>query len=128
LNQRALWNAQVRFGATNADIMAGKYEKIVLMVPDKTDYSDQHEFFFLGPGMVYHQEKEYPVIGADLRGKSAVQFLFFTWPPLEDDQIDAQRTRWSKFGYLFTDDVATPPAPLKLDSKLLESCGAVPKN
>jgi hypothetical protein len=128
LNRRALWNAQVRFGATNADILGGKYEKIVLMVPDKTDYSDKQAFFFLGPGMVYHQEKEYPVIGADLKGKSAVQFLFFMWPPLEEDQIDAQRTRWSKFGYLFTDDVETPPAPLNLDSKFLDSCGATPKN
>jgi hypothetical protein len=122
LNRRALWNAQVRFGATSADILAGKYEKIVTMVPDKADYSDEHAFLTLGPGMVYYQEREYPVIGADLKGKSAVQFLFFTWPLMETDQIDAQRTRWAKVGYLFTDDLETPPAPLKLDSKLLDGC------
>lgn len=122
LNRRALWNAQIRFGATNAEILAGKYDKIVVMVPDKADYSDENAFFSLGPGMIYYQEREYPAIGVDLKGKSAVQVLFFTWPLMEKDLIDTQRSRWAKFGYLFTDDLVTPPASLSLDSGLLGGC------
>ena len=65
---------------------------------------------------------EYPVNGVDLKGKSAVQFLFFTWPLMEVDQIDAQRARWAKVGYLYTDDTETRPTPLKIDPKLVNGC------
>lgn len=75
------------------------------------------------PGMIYSQEQEYPVVDTGLlRGKSAVQILFFTWPPLETDQIQAQQARWAKFGNLFTDDVLAPSAPLPLDRKALAEC------
>lgn len=124
LNRRALWNAQFRFGASASEILAGKYEKTVFVVPDKTDYSDMNAFLPLDPGMILNQEREYPVIGLNFKGKSAFQLLFFTWPPLETDQIDAQRSRLAQYGHLFTDDIATPPAPLMIDRGILESCPA----
>jgi hypothetical protein len=122
LNRRALWNGQLRFAATGADILAGKYEKIAVLVLDKTDYSDPSAFFLLGPDMVYHEEREYAVTGANLTGKSAVQFLFFTWPPTEKDQIDALRARGARVGNLYTDDIETPPAPIRLDPNLSGGC------
>jgi len=122
LSRHALWNAQVRFAATDADMLAGKYEKIVVFVDDKTDYTEEKAFFALGPGMFYNQEHEYPVMGANLKGKSAVQFLFFTWPLGQDNLIEGQRTRWSKVGYLFTNPIETPPATLKLDPQFLNGC------
>ena len=123
LNRRALWNAQLRFGASDADILAGKYEKTVIVAPDKVDYSDVRAFLPFDPGMVYSEEQEYPVADTGLlKGKSAVQILFFTWPPLETDQIQAQQARWAKFGNLFTDDVLAPSAPMQLDRKALAEC------
>lgn len=122
LNRRVLWNAQIRFGASDADLLAGKYEKIVVFIPDKSDYSDEKAFFLLDPGMVYSEDRDYAAIGTNLRGKSATQFLFFAWPPFEEDQIEAQRTRWAKAGYLYTDDIVTPPVRLKLDSEIVNGC------
>jgi hypothetical protein len=122
LNRRALWNAQIRFGASDADILAGKYEKMVVFIPDKGDYADEKAFFLLAPGMVYSEDREYAALGTDLKGKSAVQFLFFSWPPTDEDQIEAQRTRWAKAGYLYTDDIVTSPVSLKLDPELVNGC------
>jgi hypothetical protein len=122
LSRHALWTAQVRFAATDADMLAGTYEKIVVFVDDKVDYTDEKAYFALGPGMVFQQEQEYPILGANLKGKSAVQFLFFTWPLGQDKLIDGQRDRWAKVGYLFTNAVETPPTALKLDAQLSSAC------
>jgi hypothetical protein len=124
LHPRWDWNAQIRFAATEKDMLADKYEKILNFVPDKIDYSDEKAFLQLGPGMTRDMEMEYPTANVDLKGKSAVQFLFLAWPPMEKDQADEQRTHWAKIGDLYTEDIETPPAPLKLDPALVAGCPA----
>jgi hypothetical protein len=119
-----LQNSQARFAATEAEIVAGKYEKLVFFTPVKADFSADESFMMLAPGMTYTQEREYPVPGLDLKGKTAVQFLYFTWPLTEEKQADAQRKRWAQSGFLFTEQIVSQPAALNVDPKLLASCSA----
>jgi hypothetical protein len=119
-----LQNSQARFAATEGDILAGKYEKLVFFTPVKVDFSADDSFMMLAPGMSYKQEREYPILDLDLKGKTAVQFLFFTWPLTEEKQADAQRKRWAQSGFLFTVPIASQPAVLSIDPKLLAGCSA----
>ena len=122
LSRRALWNAQLRFGASDTDLRSGKYEKIVVIAPEKTDYSDAGAFLSLSPGMAYREEREYPIAGVGLAGKSAVQLVFFTWPPQDVSQANDQRARWAKTGTLFTETVESSQVPLRLDATSLGGC------
>ncbi len=117
-----LQNSQARFAATEGDVLAGKYEKLVFFTPAKVDFSADDSFMMLAPGMSYTQEREYPILDLDLQGKTAVQFLFFTWPLTEEKQADAQRKRWAQSGVLFTEPIASQPAPVSIDPKLLADC------
>jgi len=117
-----LRNSQARFGGSTAEIVAGKYEKLVFATLEKVDLSNNESYMMLAPGMLYSHEQEYPMLGIDLKGKAAVQFLFFTWPLGQEGQTDAQRARWESTGYLFTDSVVADPSPLKIDRDLLMNC------
>ena len=119
-----LQNSQARFAATEADLLAGKYEKLVFYTPLKVDFSADDSFMMFAPGMSYTQEREYPILDLDLKGKTAVQFLFFTWPLTEEKHADAQRQRWAQSGFLFTEPIASQPAVLSIDPKLLAGCSA----
>jgi hypothetical protein len=46
----------------------------------------------LSPGMGNSREQEYPILGLDLKGKAAVQFLFFTGP-------SARNGKWMHNGH-----------------------------
>jgi len=117
-----LQNAQARFGATEGEILAGKYEKLLFFTSVKVDFSAVDSFMVLAPGMLYTQEREYPILGLDLKGKAVVQFLFFTWPLAEEKQEDVQRKRWAQSGFLFTESIASQPAAVSIDPKLLADC------
>lgn len=119
-----LLNSQVRFAPTEKDLLTDKYEKLAFFTPVEPDFSKEDTYIALSPGMVYKQEREYPILGLDLKGKGAVQFLFFTWPVGKENEVDAQRARWAPAGSLYSDTVATAPISLKLDPKLLEGCKA----
>ena len=123
LYRNALQEAQARFAATPADILAGKYEKLAFIPGAIIDLSDEHLFMALGPGMFYSEEQEYPIIGLDLKGKAAVQFVFFTWPPTQDNE-DTQRARWADVGFLYTGTISSDPIPIAVDPQLLQSCPA----
>lgn len=118
-----LQNSAARFAATKADIYAGKFEPLVFFAVEQIDFASGNSFIVLGPGMSYQQEREYPIHGLDLRGKGAVQFLLFTWPPGHEKETDTQRARWSDRGMLYTGRVPAEPVELVVDPKLLESCG-----
>jgi hypothetical protein len=119
-----LLNSQARFAATEDDIVAGKYEKLVFFTPVKVDFSTEDSFMMLAPGMLYTQEREYPILGLDLKGKAAMQFLFFTWPLTDENQVDAQRKRWAQSGFLFAEPIASQPTAISIDPKLLAGCSA----
>ncbi len=119
-----LQNAQARFAVTEGEILAGKYEKLAFFTPVKADFSAVDSFLVLAPGMSYTQEREYPILGLDLKGKAVVRFLFFTWPLAEEKQEDVQRKRWAQSGFLFTESIASQPATLGIDPKLLAGCFA----
>jgi hypothetical protein len=121
LHQDALRDAQGRFGTSAANIEAGKYEKAVFLAGVQSDFS-KNPFMRFGPGMVLQQTREYPVIGVNLKDKTSFQFLFFTWPAIDTDQADSQRSRLASAGTLFTDPVQTDPAPLSIDPALLKTC------
>ncbi len=123
LYKNSLQQAQARFAATTADILAGKYEKIAFIPGVLVDLSDEHLFMALSPGMAYKEEREYPIIGLDLKGKAAVQFVFFTWPATQSDE-ETQRARWAKAGSLYTGTIIADPIPIAVDPKLLQSCPA----
>ena len=78
----------------------------------------------LEPGMVHKEEREYPILGMNLKGKDYVQFMFFTWPLGEENQVDTFRVRLAGQGLLFSDTVTAAPAMMKVDTNLLKSCGA----
>jgi hypothetical protein len=117
-----LRNSQARFGATETEIRSGKYEKLAFASFDKVDLSIDDSYIALSPGMVYSHEQEYPMLGIDLKGKAAVQFLFFTWPLGEEKQIEPQRSRLEGAGYLYADTVLASPVALTIDPELLEDC------
>lgn len=122
LYKDAFQNSQARFAATGEDIEAGKYEKLAFFTYVRPDYSAKDAFFMLGPSMSHSLEREYPILGLDLKGKGAVQFVFFTWPLAEEKEIDSQRARWRDAGVLYTDAVVTAPVPMNVDPNLLKSC------
>lgn len=119
-----LQNSQARFAATEVDMLAGKYEKLAFFTAVKADFSADDSFMMLAPGMLYRQEREYPILDLDLKDKGVVQFLFFTWPLTEEKQEDAQRKRWAQSGFLFTEPIASQPALVSIDRKLLAGCSA----
>lgn len=121
LLKNAFVNSQARFAASEADILAGKYEKLGFVTDIKNDFSDS-AFMALGPGMLYSHEQEYPIPNLDLRSKAIIQFVYFTWALMPEKDADTQRARLAQSGYLYTDAIATEPAPLKIDSALLQSC------
>ncbi len=123
LSKNALLNLQARFATNEADLLADKYEKLVFFTPNQDKLEDENSYLMLGPGMTYDAEREFPIMGLDLEGKKAVQFLFFTWPLGAKDQIEVQRKRWVDAGILFADDVFTLPFAISVDPALLENCG-----
>jgi len=122
LYKEPLLNSQARFGATEADVQAGKFEKVAFFTPKKPDFADRDSFFVLSPGRSYSEDHEYPILDLDLRGKGAIQFLFFTWPLGSEKEAEPQRVRWHDAGYLYTDSIATIPMRLEIDPKLLQNC------
>jgi hypothetical protein len=120
-----LRNSQARFGASAEKILSGKYEKLAFFTSDKVDLSKNESFIELTPGMVYSHEQEYPMLGIDLKGKGAVQFLFFTWPLGQEKEVDTQRSRLQSTGHLYSDTIAAAPIPLKIDLELLGNCPPV---
>ena len=124
LYKEPLRNSQARFGASAADILSEKYEKLAFFSPEKVDLSADDTFMGLSPGMMYRRDAEYPMLGIDMHGKSAVQLLFFTWPLGEEREVDAQRSRWMKTGDLYADTIAADPVLLNIDPELLKSCPA----
>jgi hypothetical protein len=123
LYSNPLQNSGARFAATKADILAGKFESLLFFAMENIDLTPDSSFMALGPGMTYEREQEYPIKGLDLKGKAAVQFLFFTWPLGHEKETDTQRARWAKLGTLYTEKVASEPAELVIDPKVLKSCG-----
>jgi len=117
-----LRNSQARFGATEAEVLSGKFEKLAFFSPEKVDFSDKNSFMMLSPGMGYSRVQEYPILGLDLKSSAAAQFLFFTWPLGEEREVDIQRSRWESTGYLYADTIAAIPTPIKVDPKLLKDC------
>jgi hypothetical protein len=122
LYREPLRNSQARFGATEAAILADKYEKRVFLTSEKVDLANNESFIMLSPGMAYSHEQEYPILGLDPKGKAAVQFLFFTWPLGQKSEVDAQRSRWGSIGDLYADSIVAAPPPLKIDPKVLRDC------
>lgn len=117
-------NSQGRFGATETEILSGKFEKLSFFNLEKTDFSDKNSYIMLSPGMAYSREREYPIPDLDLNGKAAVQFLFFTWPIGDEREVDPQRSRWEGTGYLYADTITALPAQIKVDTALLKGCPA----
>jgi len=62
------------------------------------------------------------MLDIDLNGKAAVQFLFFTWPVGQEDELARQQGRLQSAGDLFGDTVAATPIPLNIDAGLLKAC------
>jgi len=122
LYKEPLRNSQVRFAATEADIQSGKFEKLAFFTPVQPDFSKKDAFIMLSPGMFHSEVHEYPILGLDLSGKGAVQFLFFTWPLGSEKEAEAQRARWHDAGYLYTDTVATAPMRFEIDPAVLKNC------
>ena len=124
LYKDALDTAQARFAATEADIRAGKYEKLVFGAIKQLDLSNNDLFIVLDPGRSYSQEHEYPILGLDLKGKAVVQFLYIPWPLGQEKQQDAQRARWAKTGSLYTETIFATPSEFWVNPKMLKSCTA----
>jgi hypothetical protein len=123
LYKEPLMNSQARFAGSEPDILAGKYEKLLFVSIVKLDSSDANSIIALEPGMTHKEEREYPILGMNLKGKDYVQFMFFTWPMGEENQIDTFEVRLADQGSLFSDTVTAAPAMMKVDANLLKSCG-----
>ncbi len=117
-----LRNSQTRFGGSASAILSGNYEKLAFFSPEKVDFSNDSSYISLAPGMVYNHEQEYPMLGIDMKGKAAVQFLFFSWPVGEEKQIETQRRRLESTGYVYADSIAAAPIALSIDPGLLKQC------
>jgi hypothetical protein len=117
-----LQNSQTRFGGSASAILSGKYEKLVFVSPEKVDFSNDSSYISLAPGMVYNHEQEYPMLGIDMKGKAAVQFLYFSWPLGEEEQIETQRSRLENAGYVYAESIAAAPIALSIDAELLKQC------
>jgi hypothetical protein len=120
----ALQNSQVRFAKNEADLKSDKYEKVVFFSQLEEDFSNKNSYTMLSPSMGYTKERDYPILGLDLTGKTAVQFLFFTWPIGEEKQADAPRKVWEPVGSLYTETLATVPSSIKIDPKWSTECVA----
>src|SRR5579872_523355 len=107
LRKDALQNIQARFAATEADILAGRYEKLTMVsisLSKQVDFSD-NAYITLPPSVSTGHDQEYPITGLDLKGKKAAQFIYFTWPTGKKDQAASERTRLTQTGDLFVDDL-----------------------
>ena len=124
LYKDALDNSQALFAATEADLRADKYEKLVFASITQPDFSNDATFIVLDPGRSYAEQHEYPILGLDLKGKAVVQFLYIPWPLGQEKQQDAQRARWAKTGSLYTETIVAPTSQFAVDPKMLESCTA----
>jgi hypothetical protein len=124
LYREPLRNSQARFGATSGEILSDRYEKLAFfsVSPSGEKLSEDSSYITLGPGMTYSREQEYPMLGIDLNGKAAVQFLFFTWPVGQEGELATQQKRLENAGDLFGDTVAATPIPLNIDPALLKAC------
>jgi hypothetical protein len=114
---------QARFADSPADLIAGKYEKLVFAAidPELNSLNDD-SFAPLSPGKALEMNKELPLIGLDPKGKSVVQFLIYTWFPGDEKPPKQVLDRFANSGTLFTDSVLTDALPFTLDPKLVESC------
>ena len=117
-----LQNSQARFGTSEVEIKKGTYEKLVFLTPEHEDLGKDESFIVISPGMSYVHEHDYPILGLDLSGKQAVQFVFFTWPVMADKEKESVGKRLEKSGSLFADDLIGDPMPIKLDPTLLKTC------
>jgi hypothetical protein len=124
LYKDVLQTAQARFAAAEADIFANRYEKLVFTALEPADLSYESAFLVLDAGRSFSQEREYPILGLDLKGKSVVQFLFIPWPLGQEKQQDAMRARWAQTGLLYTEGIFAPPVQFWVEPNLLETCKA----
>jgi hypothetical protein len=126
LHRDWLQTVQVRFAKSDADMLADKYEKIVVITPGESDLTSNSSYTLFSPGIVRHAEREIPVPGtsADLKDKSSAAFVVFLWPLSAKGQEEAQHARLAQFGSLITGSTVTAPTLLKIDPKLLATCHA----
>jgi hypothetical protein len=114
---------QARFANNPADLLSGKYEKLVFATLDPNQKPAKDDSFApLARGKAVEVSKEVPLIDADLKGKTVAQLLVFTWFPGDEKPPKKLVDRYAKSGTLFTDSVLTGLLPFKLDPKLVESC------
>lgn len=113
---------QARFGDTVANVMAGKYEKLVFYSSGESDISNPESFVVLEPGKTLTITRSFPVPQIDLHQKPIVQFLLYTWPLTKEGEAQKYREQWAKTGILYTEPITTGTVPLSIDSKLLDSC------
>jgi hypothetical protein len=114
---------QARFANNPADLLSGKYEKLlfVAIVPNLKPSNDD-SFAPLDRGNAIEVSKEVPLMGLDPKDKNVAQLLVYTWFPGDDKPPKELVDRYAKSGTLFTDSVLTGPLPFTLDPKLVESC------
>ncbi|MFZ1083651.1 MAG: hypothetical protein WAN35_01655 [Terracidiphilus sp.] len=114
---------QARFASNPADLLSGKYEKLVFAALDPNQEPSKDDSFApLARGKSIEVSKEVPLIGADLKGKTVAQLLVFTWFPGDEKPSKQLVDRYAKTGTLFTDSVLTGLLPFTLDPTLVESC------
>ena len=79
-------------------------------------------FSVMGPGMTFTQEREFTILGLDLKSKTAVQILFFSWPIGKEAEIGAQQSRWAATGTLFSSHITSNTISFDVLPELLETC------
>lgn len=114
---------QARFANSPADLISGKYEKLVFAAIDpKVNSSNDDSFAPLAPGKTFERSKEVPLAGLDPKGKSVFQLLVYTWFPGDEKPSMQLLDSYAKSGILYTEPVLTEPLPFVLDPKLVDSC------
>lgn len=123
VHEDSLRNAGLRFAQTDADLAAGRFEYIVNMAitPGEEDLKDE-AFITLGPGMSYTRSNELPILGLDLKGKTAVQLLFFTWPMGAESKKKEASAHWASTGPLVTESILSNITSLDFPPELVETC------
>jgi hypothetical protein len=114
---------QARFAGSPADLISGKYDKLLFVALDpKFDPSKDDSFAPLSPGKEIQTSKDVFLADLDPRGKNVAQFLIFTWLTNGEKPGEQIRKRFAPAGNFYTEPVMTGPMPFTLDPKLVEGC------
>lgn len=88
-------------------------------ISDHLEIPDQRHFTVLAPNdeTLFEEQASFETTPLDVSkfySGVSVSFVYMTWSG-KDRQKETIKSKWGKFGQLFTEDIITPPAAFKLE-------------